>query len=232
MAVTELDSFLSKFKSLWASGHQAELKFNSQKGNVWINLEVGLKCPQPHLGGHQGHGQGNARQRRNIRRAAAQATEVIEKVTEVADEETNEDVPLNVSIASVQEVAATKEHLTNNSSEKRNIELTSKLKLLEEKVKAMEEECESQTNTIAVNDMLHESFKERMRDKYEYNTDDTESDYEPDDEKREKRREESRQKKRLRKAGNKTCDKCYFVGKTDGGLKAHKTKMHKENHSH
>ena len=78
--------------------------------------------------------------------------------------------------------------------------MTSKLKLLEEKVKAMEEECESQTNTIAVNDMLHESFKERMRDKYLYNTDDTESDYEPDDEKREKRREESRQKKRLRKA--------------------------------
>ena len=170
MAVTELDSFLSKFKSLWASGHQAELKFNSKKGNVWINLEVGLKCPQPHLGGHQGHGQGNARQRRNIRRAAARATEVIEKVTEVADEETNEDVPLNVSIASVQEVAATKEHLTNNFSEKRNIELTSKLKLLEEKVKAMEEECESQTNTIAVNDMLHKSFKERMRDKYEYIT--------------------------------------------------------------
>ena len=67
--------------------------------------------------------------------------------------------------------------------------MTSKLKLLEEKVKTMEEENESLTNTIAVNDMLHKSFKERMRDKYEYDTDDTESDYEPDDEKREKRKE-------------------------------------------
>ena len=94
----------------------------------------------------------------------------------------------------------------------------------------MEAECESLTNTIAVNDMLYESFKERMRDKYEYNTEDTESDYEPDDEKRENRREESRLKKRLKKA--RSCKMCDFVGKTDGGLKAHQTKKHKENPSH
>ena len=131
MAVTELDSFLSKFKSIWASGHQAELKFNSKKGNIWVNLQVELKCPQPYLGGHQDHGLGNARQRRNIRCAAARATEVTEKVTKVAmdaDEEVNKDIPLNVSIASVQEVAANKEHCTNDSTEKRNLELTTKLK--------------------------------------------------------------------------------------------------------
>ena len=43
--------------------------------------------------------------------------------------------------------------------------------------------------------MLHEDFKERMRDKYLYNTDDTESDYEANDEIREKRREISRKRK-------------------------------------
>ena len=198
MAVTELDSFLSKFKSLWASGHQAKLMFNSKKGNIWVNLQVGLKYPQPYLGGHQDHGLGNARQMRNIRCAAARATEVTEKVTKVAmdaDEEVNKDIPLNVSIASVQEVAANKEHFTNDSTEKRNLELTTKLKLFEEKVKAMEEN-ESLTNTIAVNDMLHESFKERMRDKYLYDTDDTESDYEPDDERREERKVEKRRDSR------------------------------------
>ena len=123
MTVTELDSFLSKFKSLWASGHQAILTINSKKGIVWVNLQVGLKCPQPHLGEHQGHRQGNARQRRNIRRAAVRATEVTEKVTKVAsngDEETNKDTPLNVSITSVQEVAGNRENLENDSTEKRH----------------------------------------------------------------------------------------------------------------
>jgi hypothetical protein len=80
--------------------------------------------------------------------------------------------------------------------------------------------------------MLFESFKERMRDKYEYDTDDTESDFEWDDEKREKRREESRQKKRLKKTRNKTCDECDFIGETDAGLKSHKTRKHKETHCH
>ena len=36
--------------------------------------------------------------------------------------------------------------------------------------------------------MLFESFKERMRDKYLYNSEDEESDYESDDNIREKRR--------------------------------------------
>ena len=43
--------------------------------------------------------------------------------------------------------------------------------------------------------MLYEDFKERMRDKYLYNTDDTESDYESNDEIREKTREISRKRK-------------------------------------
>ena len=59
----------------------------------------------------------------------------------------------------------------------------------------MKDENESLRNQVTVNDMLHEDFQERMRDKYLYNTDDTESDYESNDEIREKTREISRERK-------------------------------------
>ena len=60
MAVTELDSFVTKFKSLLASGHKAKLTFESKNGNVWANLRVGLKCPQPQQRKPQHQPQGGA----------------------------------------------------------------------------------------------------------------------------------------------------------------------------
>ena len=64
MAVTELDSFVTKFKSLWASGHKEKLTVDSRNGNVWVNLQVGLTCPQPQHGyvgaADQDHGKINA----------------------------------------------------------------------------------------------------------------------------------------------------------------------------
>ena len=239
MAGTELDSFLTKFKSLWASGQEANLTLKSKKGKVWINLEVGLQvqCPQHH---HQGHGQaeGNARQRRKIRRAAARAQVVAEEVTVEATEadqveernkDAEKDTPQNVTGASAKEVANTKELLANDSTVKRNIDLESKIKILKVKIKDMEEQRECLNNTIAVNGMLHDDFKEKMKDKYLYESDDTESDYESDEEKREKNREEFREKKRLKKSRNNKCDVCDFIGKSEAGLKSHKTKKHKEN---
>ena len=205
MAVIEIDSFVNKFKSLLASGQEANLTFNSKKGKVWVHLEVWLQCPQPHLGAHHGHGQGNAREQRKIRRAADRAKKVTEDVTEVANvedqvEETTGDAEKNAQVdvigSSAQEVANQNEH--PDSSEMRNIDLKSKVKLLEGELKDLEEECDCQRNSIAVNDMLYGSFKERMRDKNMYDSDDTESDYEPDDAQRERRREESREKKKLK----------------------------------
>ena len=61
-----------------------------RKGQVWVNLQVGLGRPQPHQGGeanHHGPGRSNARQRRNIRCAAYRAATVTEDVTEVATNE-------------------------------------------------------------------------------------------------------------------------------------------------
>ena len=236
MALTELDSFVSKFKSLLASGKEANLRFKAKKGKVWVHLEVGLQCPQPHLGHHHDHGQGNARERRKLRRAAAHAKKVIEEVAKVANEadqveettrDAEKDSQVNLTGSSAQEVAKNNENLENDSVEMRNIDLETKVKLLEDEIKEMKEERDSLRNTIAVEDMLHESFKERMRDKYLYDTEDTESDYESDEEKREKRREESREKKRLKKSSRTKCDACDFTGKTEAGLKSHKTKRHK-----
>lgn len=67
-----------------------------------------------------------------------------------------------------------------------------------------------------------------MKDKYEYSSNDTESDYESDEETREMNRQKSREKKRLKKAVKNKCDQCGFAGKTEAGLKSHKTKKHKE----
>ena len=50
-------------------------------------------------------------------------------------------------------------------------------------------------HTIAVENMLHERFKERMKDKYWYSSITTESDFESDEEFRERNREKSQEKR-------------------------------------
>ena len=75
--------------------------------------------------------------------------------------------------------------------------------------------------------MLLLDFKERMRDKYLYNTEDEESDYEPNEEIREKRREEFRKVKAEARKKNINCKKCDFKAKNEAGLKTHVTKKHK-----
>ena len=86
--------------------------------------------------------------------------------------------------------------------EKENIKLQGKVDDLLEKMKEMkskvadlESENQSLYDTVAVNNMLHEDFKERMKDKYLYDSDDEESDYDSNDESREKKRELFRKKK-------------------------------------
>ena len=76
--------------------------------------------------------------------------------------------------------------------------------------------------------MLFESFKERMRDKYLYNTEDEESDYESDENIREKRRELFRRRKaEIRKKSN-FCEVCSFKAKNTAGLKTHLRMKHKD----
>ena len=96
MAVTELESFISKFKSLWNDGHQAKLTVNSRNGKAWINLEVGLECPRHrrHEAANQGQGHDNARKRRKERRAADRAVVTAEeaaKATAASNEHVGSD---------------------------------------------------------------------------------------------------------------------------------------------
>ena len=100
------------------------------------------------------------------------------------------------------------------------------ISLLEKENKELKEENESLRNDIAVNDMLHESFKERMREKYLYNTEDEDIEYDADEGIREKNRELFRKRKsEIRRKVN-VCEICGFIGKNETGLKTHTRMKH------
>ena len=90
----------------------------------------------------------------------------------------------------------------------------------------MKKEQETLKNDKAEEFMLFLDFKERMKMKYLYDSDDEESDFESDDEKREKNRELFSKKKQEKRNMNNRCEKCDFMGKTSAGLKTHVRKKH------
>ena len=57
-----------------------------------------------------------------------------------------------------------------------------KIDELNQIVVELEHEIQLKNETITVNNMLHDDFRERMVDKYWYDTDDELSDYEPNEE--------------------------------------------------
>ena len=92
----ELESFLRKFKILWQSGCDAKLNIESEAGNAYVTLRVGLGKVLPgHHHGHVGQHRGGspARQRRRERRdlerrtaaAAEEVAEVVENVQNLKD---------------------------------------------------------------------------------------------------------------------------------------------------
>ena len=72
----ELDQFVRKFVTLWQSGQNAKLFLETEAGNAYIHLQVGLgQAKHPHHGGQQGQqGGGPARQRRRARREEERKT--------------------------------------------------------------------------------------------------------------------------------------------------------------
>ena len=91
---------------------------------------------------------------------------------------------------------------------------------VEQRVKELEKEAEEYRNRIAVTEMFYDCFKERMARKYSY-------DYNSDTSMSESDTEEGN--KILDNETESNHDMCNFVGKTEGGLKSHKTKNHKGN---
>ena len=97
--LSELDSFVRKFVLLWKSGCDAKLSVETEAGNAFVNLSVGLgKAALP---GHVdvGHRGGSpARQRRSERRAAERKAKEAEKATEdIKDEQMAEESIVNVT---------------------------------------------------------------------------------------------------------------------------------------
>ena len=82
-------------------------------------------------------------------------------------------------------------------------------KTLQNRKQEMVKERDSFYTTIDANDMMHEAFKERMKYKYGFDSNEEESDYESDDEVRQAKTRPSK------------CEVCDFVGKTEAGLKSH-----------
>ena len=154
--------------------------------------------------------------------------ESLKKVIEAKDNQIKEK---DYEILKIIDIDKTKvgENPKNNKDclEKQNKNLEMENKELIEKLKACQEENEALRNQKAVDFMLLLDFKERMRDKYLYNTEDEESDYEPNEEIREKRREEFRKVKAEARKKNINCKKCDFKAKNEAGLKTHITKKHK-----
>ena len=110
--------------------------------------------------------------------------------------------------------------------ESRNEALELENKQLKDTIDEVKKEQERLRNDKAEEFMLFLDFKERMKLKYLYDSDDEESDYESDDEKREKSRELFRKKKQEERNMKNKCEKCDFIGKTPAGLKTHIRKKH------
>ena len=87
MRVSELDTFIYKFKNLWQSGYDAHLSAEAHAGKAWVCLGVQLgQAPGPLHNEHQLPGNARrardspARKRRRDRRSAAREAEKAQKV--------------------------------------------------------------------------------------------------------------------------------------------------------
>ena len=189
MSQAELDSFVYKLKSLWKMGLSAKLQVETNGGKVSVCLEADLGYAPPPTS-HQkspplGRNRGPAyRRRQELRRSQRLNVPTVssEEVTVAADhtKPIQSEVTEEVTVVHEEDIfnKSTANVLLPEDSE-------AKLKELRSKIVKLEEELEMKTNTIAVYDMLFEDFKERVKIKYLYDSNDEERDYEPNEERRE-----------------------------------------------
>ena len=151
--------------------------------------------------------------------------ETLKSIIEAKESEIKEK---DLEIRKLIEVHQNKMERKMDNLEKENVTLNEENDKLKETIAEMKIEEESLVNKRAVESMIFESFKEKMKLKYLYDSDDESSEYESDDEKREQSRELFRKRKQEQKNLKKNSDICDFTGKTTAGLKTHITKKHKE----
>ena len=224
MAQMELDSFVIKLKSLWLAGLSAKLNIETEGGKVSVRLEADLGYAPPPSNKAVGQRRGPSYRRRQERRRAQDSN-----IATVDTLETH-------AVSDAQNTTEVTEQVNSEVDQSMTDQEDLELKELRSKIAELEQEIQLKTNTIAVNDMLFEDFKERVKIKYLYDSNDDESDYEPDEEKRELMRWEFWQKKleeRFNQKGvpNKSllrprCKECDFIAKCEQGLKTHTRRKH------
>ena len=221
MEASEFNNFIRKFKNLWCAGKSAKLNVESFEGQAWVSLHVRLgSLTSPHL--HPPYAS-HARQRRRERRAAARdsearASNTAEQATVANAEEVLDDATAEEAVVIAAKATEELERTVKDLGFEKND--------LKKKVEALQQECEALRYAVAVNDMLKQDFRERVRNKYCYSSNDEESDYESNDETRRMNRDNFILKKIEER--RKRCNICDFVGKTEAGLKTHMHKKHKD----
>ena len=111
----EFDSFVRKFVNLWQSGFHAKLYVESEAGNAFVNLQLGLGQAQPAHG--DGQAVGGSRLRRRERRAAERRVNAVAEEA-VADEAAAVKAAEEVAAAEVaEEVKAAEEAAAAKSAE-------------------------------------------------------------------------------------------------------------------
>ena len=123
--MTELDTFVQKFRQLWKCGHDANLNVESKNGKAWVNLRLCLDDePGPP------HQQVNfpkfktspSRERRKLRREVArQEDEQARKESEMTIIATEEATDVNVDNVDVKSVEAA-EHVPVKADTAENVE--------------------------------------------------------------------------------------------------------------
>ena len=113
----ELDSFVRKFRNLWKAGSHAKLYVETEAGNAFVNLQVGLGQTHPqYQDGHRAVGP--LKQRRRERRAAArEATAAAEEAGVTAEKESTEEVIENAEQVSEEDSHKPEESFDYNFSD-------------------------------------------------------------------------------------------------------------------
>ena len=169
MKMSEVDSFIGKFKYLWHSGRSASLTINSEAGKVRVTLSVEVD-EAPHLPAHhQRSRNGPAKQRRRLRREAARENAKAEEARKSVDAE-----KLTVVEAGSTAKSNAENALDENQEEaekileadvERNMTVVDEVcrdKLYAEKAKATDENSDSDMYNFEFVDFLRESEAQDM----------------------------------------------------------------------
>ena len=96
MALSEIDSFVCKFKYLWHAGFDATRKVDTNAGKAWLSFQAGLERDHwlpfqlPQHGRHVQRHSGPAQQRRRESREAARRTAGTEENNDIVGDTAEE----------------------------------------------------------------------------------------------------------------------------------------------